>query len=84
MDTLTADRSARRLAIETYRTVDAFDTVAWRPPSPRRYDSRPANDHPAAPTFMGEMKAMPSWVVPVVGAFASALMGLLLGGALAL
>jgi hypothetical protein len=84
METLTADRSARRLAIETYRTVDAFDTVAWRPHSPRRFDSHPANDHAVQPSFMDDMQAMPGWVVPVAGAFAAALMGLLLGGALAL
>jgi hypothetical protein len=83
MEPLTADRTARRLAIETYRTVDAFDTVAWRPPSPRRYDARPANDYSVQPSLMEELKAMPGWVIPVTGAFAAALMGLLLGGALA-
>ena len=83
MEPLTADRTARRLAIETYRTVDAFDTVAWRPPSPRRYEGRPANDHWVQPSLMDEMQAMPRWVVPVAGAFVAALMGMLLGGALA-
>ena len=84
METLTADRTARRLAIETYRTVDAFDTVAWRPPSPRRYDGRPANDYRVQPSLMHEIGAMPRWVVPVVGAFAAAIMGMILGGALAI
>ena len=82
METLTADRTARRLAIETYRTVDAFDTVAWRPPSARRFEG-PANDCTTRPTVIDEMKAMPGWVIPVVGAGAAALMGVLLGGALA-
>ena len=66
----------RREAIKAY--TDAFDAVAWRAPSPRRFDGRPANDH-------GEYDTpMPGWVVPVVGALAAAIMGLLLGGALAL
>ena len=83
METLTADRSARRLAIETYRTIDAFDTVSWRAPSSNRSDSRRVNDDVIQPTFMEELKAMPGWIVPVAGGFAAGLMGMMLGGALA-
>ncbi len=75
-------RPSRRLAIKAYETVDAFDAVAWRPPSARRFEG-PANDHDTPPTFMDELKAMPGWVVPVAGAIVAAVMGLLLGGALA-
>lgn len=83
METMLADRPARRIAIKAYETVDAFDAVAWRPPSARRFEG-PANDYPAMPSFMDELKAMPSWVVPVTGAVIAAVMGMLLGGALSL
>lgn len=82
MDTMLADRPARRIAIKAYETVDAFDAVAWRPPSARRFEA-PANDGFEQPSFMDELKAMPGWVIPVTGAVAAALMGLLLGGWLA-
>lgn len=76
-------RPSRRLAIEAYKTVDAFDAVAWRPPSARRFEPTPANDGFEMPSFMDEMKAMPGWVVPVAGAVMAAVMGMLLGGWLA-
>ena len=75
-------RPSRRLAIKAYETVDAFDAVAWRPPSSRRYEA-PANDLVDVPSFMDELKAMPAWVVPVTGAVIAAVMGMLLGGWLA-
>ena len=83
MESSLADRPARRLAIKAYETVDAFDAVAWHPPSARRFEV-PANDYSVQPSFMDEMKAMPGWVVPVAGAIVAAVMGLLLGGALSI
>ena len=83
METLTAERSARRIAIGTYRTIDAFDTVSWRAPFSSHSDSGRGTVDVIQPTFMEELKAMPGWIVPVAGAFAAALMGMMLGGALA-
>lgn len=68
--------------METRRTLNAFDAVAWRPPSSTRFNGRPANDYPAGPTFMEELRALPRWVVPVAGGVMAALMGAMLGGAL--
>ncbi|MDP1913432.1 hypothetical protein [Brevundimonas sp.] len=79
-------QSARRLeGVRAYgRTVDAFDTVAWRPPSTARFDTRLAND-PAVPepTLKELIAALPGWVTVVAGGLIAALMGALLGGALA-
>ena len=82
MDTLTADRPARRHAIETYRAVDAFDTLAWRAP-PRGHEARATGGWSTPASAIDDFKPMPAWVVPVCGALAAAVMGLLLGGALA-
>lgn len=70
--------------MDPHRTLNAFDTVAWRPPSVARFDSRPANDHPAEPTLMDELRALPEWVIPIAGAVAAALMGMLAGAWLAI
>lgn len=72
-------RPSRRIAIKAYETVDAFDAVAWRSPSARRFEA-PANDYSVQPSFMDELKAMPGWVVPAAGAVVAAVMGMLLGG----
>jgi len=80
-------QSARRLeGVRAYgRAVDAFDTVAWRPPSAARCDTRPAND-PAAvePTLRELIAELPGWVTVVAGGLVAALMGAMLGGMLAL
>lgn len=82
MEPMLADRPARRIAIKAYETVDAFDAVAWRPPSSRRFEA-PANDHFAASSFMDELKTIPRWVIPAAGAVIAAVMGMLMGGWLA-
>lgn len=61
------------------RAADAFDAVAWRAPSYPRGGHVPANDETTSPTA-----PMPSWLIPAAGALAAAIMGAMLGGALAL
>jgi len=65
------------------RAADAFETVAWRPPSAARFDTRVAND-PAVPepTLKEVVVGLPGWVTVVGGGVIAALMGALLGGAL--
>ena len=78
--------SARRLeGVRAYgRAADAFETVAWRPPSAARFDTRAANDPTVEEPGLKEVVAgLPGWVIPMIGAAVAALMGLLLGGFLA-
>lgn len=79
--------SARRLeGVRAYgRAADAFEAVAWRPPTAARFDGRP--DHDAGtpdPTLKELVADLPGWVTVVGGGVIAALMGALLGGALAL
>ena len=79
--------SARRLeGVRAYgRAADAFDTVAWRPPSSARFDPRVANDAVDPELTLKELIAdLPGWVTVVGGGVIAALMGALVGGALAL
>lgn len=68
------------------RAAEAFDTVAWRAPSPRRFDARPANDFAwrTAPEPVQSSSDMPRWIVILAGAVIAALVGALLGGMLAI
>lgn len=78
--------SARRLeGVRAYgRAADAFETVAWRPPSAARFDTRVANGPVVEEAGLNERVAgLPGWVIPTIGAGVAALMGLLLGGLLA-
>ena len=79
--------SARRLeGVRAYgRAADAFDAVAWRPPTARRFDPRVAND-PAVPepTLKQMIADLPGWVTVVGGGVIAALMGAMLGGALSI
>jgi len=84
MSTMT---SARRLqGVRAYgRAADAFETVAWRPPSSARFDTRVANDPEVAEPALKELVAgLPGWVTVVAGGVVAALMGALVGGMLAL
>ena len=72
--------------------LNAYQTAAWRAPGATRFDSRPANDFLSradaiAPTTYGVEPAaaepMPGWIVVVIGGLVAALLGVLLGGALA-
>lgn len=79
--------SARRLeGVRAYgRAADAFETVAWRPPSANRFDTRVANDPATPEPPLKELVAdLPGWVTVVVGGLVAALMGAVVGGALAL
>lgn len=77
--------------------INAYQTAAWRAPSATRFDSRPANDI-AASDFAGRAEAvapdyaavqpvatepMPRWLIVATGALIAAIMGALVGGALA-
>jgi len=76
---------ARRLeGVRVYgRAADAFETVAWRPPSAARFDTRVANDPVVEePTLPQWVDALPGWVTVVAGGVVAALMGALLGGML--
>ena len=78
--------SARRLVgVRAYgRAADAFETVAWRPPSAARFDTRVANDPVVEePTLQALIADLPGWVTVVAGGVIAALMGALLGGMLA-
>ena len=67
------------------RAADAFETVAWRPPSAARFDTRVANDPEVVePTLREAIAVLPGWVTVVAGGVVAALMGALAGGALAL
>ena len=72
--------------------LTAYQTAAWRAPAATRFDSRPANDFLSraeviAPTTYGvepvDAEPMPGWIVVVIGGLIAALLGVLLGGALA-
>ncbi|WP_298745021.1 hypothetical protein [uncultured Brevundimonas sp.] len=79
--------SARRLeGVRAYgRAADAFETVAWRPPTAARFDARAANDAAAPEPTLKELVAdLPGWVTVVGGGVIAALMGALVGGALAI
>ncbi|MBA3050244.1 MAG: hypothetical protein KKE42_05965 [Alphaproteobacteria bacterium] len=86
MDTMPLTAARRLEGARAYgRPADAFETIAWRPPSAARFDPRAAND-PAVeePTMTALIADLPGWVGVVAGGVIAALMGALLGGALAL
>lgn len=77
--------SRRMDGVRAYdRAADAFGVVAWKAPTARRFEHRPANDvAPAPEPTVGDMaRAIPGWAVVVGGGVVAALMGVLLGGAL--
>lgn len=85
MEQMTLTPSRRLEARRAYgRSVDALESVAWRPPSPARFDNRVANDlAPEPERSLSEMAdGMPAWLTITLGGVVAALMGALLGGAL--
>ena len=85
MEQMTLTPSRRLEARRAYgRTADAFETVAWRPPSPSRFDSRVANDVAAEPepTLSEMVHGIPPWLTITLGGVVAALAGAMLGGAL--
>ena len=85
MDTLPLTASRRLPSARAYgRAADAFETVAWRPPTAARFDTRVANDPAVSEPTMKELVAdLPGWVVIVGGGVVAALMGAMMGGMLA-
>ena len=86
METLPLTSSRRLEGVQAHgRAADAFETIAWRPPSAERFDTRVAND-PATPepTLHEMMAALPGWVTVVAGGVVAALLGAMMGGALAI
>lgn len=78
--------SARRPeGVRAYgRAADAFETVAWRPPSAARFDTRVANDPVAEePSLQALIADLPAWVTVVAGGVFAAFMGAMAGGMLA-
>ena len=85
MEQMTLSPSRRLEAGRAYgRSVDAFETVAWRPPSPARFDSRVANDLAPEPdrSLSDLADGVPAWLTITLGGVISALLGAMLGGAL--
>lgn len=85
MEQMTLTPSRRLEARRAYgRTVDAFESVAWRPPSPSRFDGRVANDlaPEPEPTLSEMVEGMPAWLTISLGGVVAALAGAMLGGAL--
>ena len=85
MEQMTLSPSRRLEARQAYgRAVDAFEPVAWRPPSPARFDSRVANDiAPEPEPGLSDMAdGVPAWLTITIGALVAALAGAMLGGAL--
>ena len=70
-----------RAPVRSGRTADAFQTVAWRAPEPRRDRYTPAN---VAHDPYAESEEIPHWMILAGGGLLAALMGALLGGAMAL
>ena len=58
----------------------AMEPAAWALPPVERFNGRPANDSGVDPVIVEDI---PRWVVVVGGAVFAAVMGALLGGALA-
>jgi hypothetical protein len=87
MEPMMITPSRRLQAHRAYgRAVDAFEPIAWRPPTPTRFDGRAANDVAPAPEpdLSGTVGGVPGWLVIVLGGVVAALMGAVLGGALQL
>jgi hypothetical protein len=85
MEQMTLFPSRRLEASRAYgRSIDAFETVVWRPPSPARFDNRVANDVTSEPeTTLSEMAdGVPAWLTITLGGIIAALAGAMLGGAL--
>lgn len=73
-------RFAGRGLVRSDRAIDAFQTVAWRAPEPRRDRFVAANSEASG----ADGEDIPHWMILVSGALLAALMGALLGGAMAL
>ena len=85
MEQMTLTPSRRLEAGRAYgRSMDAFDTVAWRPPTASRFDNTVANDGAShrEPPLSQMADGVPAWLTITLGGLIAALAGALLGGAL--
>ena len=83
MEQMSLTPSRRLYARQSYgRAVDAYDTVAWRAPSSRRFVNHAANDGYVDRPIQIE-DGMPRWLIVLGGAVLAAVIGALLGGMLA-
>src|SRR5688572_8972840 len=85
MEQMTLSPSRRLEAGRAYgRTVDAFETVAWRPPSPARFENHVANDVATGsePDLSQMAEGVPAWLTITLGGLVAALAGAMMGGAL--
>lgn len=83
MEDLSLTPSRRLYAQQTYsRAANAFDAIAWRPPTGSRFDGRPANDVGPAPLRSGRVGHRSGWITAFAGSLVAALMGAVLGGLL--
>lgn len=86
-----------RQPVRARTALEAYQAAAWRAPAATRFDSRPANDFvandflsradaiaPQSTPAPVQMEPMPRWLVVAVGGVIAAIMGALLGGALAI
>ena len=92
MEELIVTQGPRTRPGAVQEALNAYQTAAWRAPGATRFDSRPANDFlsradAVAPTTHGvesvEAEPMPGWIIVAIGGVIAALLGMLLGGALA-
>ncbi len=72
-------RNTPRLA----RGHDAYASVAWRAPEARRFEPQVANDA-TAEVRAEEAGSDGRWLIVLVGAVVAAVLGMMLGGAMAL
>ena len=86
------DRPLNTRPAQPERAFGARETAAWRAPSADRFDSRPANDflsraEVVAPTARRpepiEAEPLPRWLIVAIGGVIASVLGMLLGGALA-
>lgn len=81
--------SSRLRELAARRGVRTYEAAAWRAPAATRFDGRPANDFLTRAEAMIEareptvMEPMPRWLIVAIGCVVAALMGMLLGGMLA-
>lgn len=91
-----AERRRRRLVLsgmEQFRTTprlvrgpapQAYASVAWRAPEPRREPIRPANDLTDGAAQAASEAGDGRWVIVLLGAVLAAVLGMMLGGAMAI
>ncbi len=89
---MTPNQGPRMRAAAVRDAVAAYQTAAWRAPAATRFDSRPANDFLARADAIApraqldepiDLEPMPRWMIIAIGGVIAAILGALLGGAMA-